>query len=155
MIQEFILTPYFPILLAFALGSVLGMQREYSGKPAGLRTYALVATGAALFTVISRAGFNEFLVDPSRFDPSRIASNIVTGIGFLGAGVILVKGAKVQGLTTAAGLWVAAAIGMATGVKMYGLAIFTTILVYVALELFGKVSFDKKDKKRKVIADDE
>lgn len=131
------------ISLAFGLGGLLGLQREYSHKAAGLRTYSLVAVGAALFTIISLNGFNEFLLmDGSRYDPSRIASNIVVGIGFLGAGVIIFRGVKVEGLTTAAGMWIAAGIGMAIGVKMYALAIFTTLLVFLVLEVLGKFDFE-------------
>lgn len=131
------------IALAFGLGGLLGLQREYSHKAAGLRTYSLVAVGAALFTIISLNGFNEFLLmDASRYDPSRIASNIVVGIGFLGAGVIIFRGVKVEGLTTAAGMWIAAGIGMAIGVKMYALAIFTTFLVFLVLEVLGKFDFE-------------
>ncbi|MDP4010569.1 MAG: MgtC/SapB family protein [Candidatus Spechtbacteria bacterium] len=125
------------------LGSILGAQREYTGKAAGLRTYSLVAVGACLFTVISRGGFNEFLVDASRYDPSRIASNVVVGIGFLGAGVIILRGVRIEGLTTAAGLWVSAGIGMAVGVEMYGVAIFTTVLVFGILEVLGKFDIEE------------
>jgi len=135
---EIIPITYLQILLAFALGLILGLQREYSEKPAGLRTYSLVATGAALFTIISINGFNQFLVDASRYDPSRIASNIVTGIGFLGAGVIIFRDKRVEGLTTAAGLWVAAGLGMAVGAEMYGLAIFTTVISYTILDVMGR-----------------
>ena len=134
---------FIQIALAFGLGGLLGLQREYSHKAAGLRTYSLVAVGAALFTIISLNGFNEFLLmDASRYDPSRIASNIVVGIGFLGAGVIIFRGVKVEGLTTAAGMWIAAGIGMAIGVKMYAIAIFTTFLVFLVLEFLGKFDFE-------------
>lgn len=134
---------YFQILLAFTLGFILGLQREYSEKPAGLRTYSLVATGAALFTIISRTGFNEFLVDASSYDPARIASNVVVGIGFLGAGVIVLRREKIEGLTTAAGLWVSAGLGMAVGVKMYGLAIFATVLSVIILEILGRTEIEE------------
>lgn len=131
------------IALAFGLGGLLGLQREYSHKAAGLRTYSLVAVGAALFTIISLNGFNEFLLTgASGYDPSRIASNIVVGIGFLGAGVIIFRGIKIEGLTTAAGMWIAGGIGMAIGVKMYALAIFTTFLVFLVLEVLGKFDFE-------------
>ena len=135
--------PYWQVLLALLLGAILGMQREYTGKAAGLRTYSLVAVGAALFTIISRGGFNEFLVDASRYDPSRIASNVVVGIGFLGAGVVILRGVRIEGLTTAAGLWVSAGIGMAVGVQMYGVAIFTTALVFLILEVLGKFDIEE------------
>lgn len=140
---SFIPVEYMQILLAFVLGLVLGLQREYSEKPAGLRTYSLVATGAALFTIISKTGFNEFLIDASRYDPARIASNVVVGIGFLGAGVIVLRREKIEGLTTAAGLWVSAGIGMAVGAEMYGLAVFTTLLSVAILEILGRTELEK------------
>ncbi|OGZ57490.1 MAG: hypothetical protein A3F94_00650 [Candidatus Spechtbacteria bacterium RIFCSPLOWO2_12_FULL_38_22] len=135
------LIPYVQIMIAFLFGSILGFQREYTGKDAGLRTYILVAVGSTLFTIISKTGFNEFLTsDLSRFDPSRIASNIVVGIGFLGAGVIIFKGRRVRGLTTAAGLWVAAAVGMSVGAGRIGIAAFTTFIVFVIFEVMGKLN---------------
>lgn len=133
------LVPYVQIGLAFFLGGILGFQREYTGKDAGLKTHILVAVGATLFTIISKTGFNEFLLEPSRFDPSRIASNIVVGIGFLGAGVIIFKGRHVRGLTTAAGLWIAAAVGMAVGVGLIGIAAFTTFLTFITLEVMSRL----------------
>src|SRR5574340_1635893 len=102
------------LLLALLLGGLVGWQREAAVKPAGFRTHILVCVGAALFTLISRFGFFE-----SGADPSRVASNIVVGIGFLGAGTIWRAGGSVQGLTTAASLWTVAAIGMAAGVGFY------------------------------------
>ena len=138
------LTMLAQVVLAFVLGGFLGLQREYSGKAAGLRTYTLVTVGAAVFTLASVGGFNEFLaLDASRYDPSRIAANIVVGIGFFGAGVIVFRGAHIEGLTTAAGVWTAAAIGMAVGLKLYLLAIFTTLLVFFTLEVLGKSGFEK------------
>lgn len=134
---------YVQISLAALLGLVLGLQREHAGKSAGIRTYTLVTLGATLFTVISRTGFNEFLVEASRYDPSRIASNIVVGIGFLGAGVIIFRERKVQGLTTAAGLWVSAGIGMAVGAGLLGLATFATVITFIILEFFNR--FDVED----------
>lgn len=120
----------FQILLAAFLGLVMGFERHHSGKAAGLRTYALVAMGAALFTILSITGFSEFKGIP---DPTRVASQVVVGIGFLGAGLIFVRGGSVVGLTTAAGLWVAAAIGMAVGLQMYLAAIFTSVLSLIIL----------------------
>ena len=120
----------FQIMLAAFLGLVMGFERRHSGKSAGLRTYALVAMGAALFTILSTVGFSEFR---GISDPTRVASQVVVGIGFLGAGLIFVKGGDVVGLTTAAGLWVSAAIGMAVGLQMYAIAIFTAILSLLIL----------------------
>lgn len=134
--------PYAQIVLAFLLGLALGIEREYVGKAAGMRTYSLISVGAALFTIISKSGFQEFMVDFSRYDPSRIASNIVVGIGFLGAGVIVLRGAKVEGLTTAAGMWVSAGIGMAVGVELYELATFTAILAFFILSILNRIDVD-------------
>ena len=120
----------FQILFAAFLGLVMGFERRRSGKAAGLRTYALVAMGAALFTILSVSGFSEF---KGISDPTRVASQVVVGIGFLGAGLIFVKGGSVVGLTTAAGLWAAAAIGMAVGLQMYAIAIFTALLSLIIL----------------------
>lgn len=118
------------LLLAMALGGVIGWQRESAEKPAGFRTHILVAVGAALFTLISAVGFFG-----SGADPARVASNIVVGIGFLGAGTIFRTSGSVQGLTTAASLWTVAAIGTAAGVGYYFGAIATTLIVMGVLTL--------------------
>lgn len=119
----------YQLTLAAILGMLVGFEREYHGKPAGLRTYMLVTVGAALFTILS---VHSSVGEPY-FDPSRIASQVVVGIGFLGAGLILVRGRRIEGLTTAAGLWATAAIGMATGFGFYLIAVYTTILVVFIL----------------------
>jgi putative Mg2+ transporter-C (MgtC) family protein len=117
------------LLLAKFLGAVVGFQREYSGKEAGLRTNILICLGSALFTVLSIYAF------PGS-DPSRIAAGIATGIGFIGAGVILHRlGGEVVGLTSAATIWAVAAIGMAAGAGMYYIAPAATILVTITLLL--------------------
>lgn len=116
------------IVLATALGGFLGFQRERWGKPAGPRTYALVTAGAALFTILSIHGFGAA-------DASRVASNIVVGIGFLGAGLIFQRDGHIDNLTTAAGLWATAAIGMTVGVGYYVLAIGATILMLILFAL--------------------
>ena len=111
-------------------------------RAAGLRTHMLVGVGAALFTIISAYAWGDFLFDRSRgtaFDPTRIAAQIVTGIGFLGAGAILRQGFSIRGLTTAAGLWVAAAIGMAAGAGFWVAAVVTTAIVMVGLGPFRAV----------------
>ena len=119
------------LLLAAFLGAAIGIERELHDHPAGIRTHLLVALGSALFTVLSIYGF------PSQSgvatDPSRVAAQIVTGIGFLGAGAILKYGPTVRGLTTAASLWAAAGIGMAAGAGQPWLAIAATIIVWVSL----------------------
>ena len=118
------------IALGFALGAPLGWERERSGRPAGLRTHMLVTAGATLFTVVSIYGF----ADPSGVrDTARVAAQIVTGVGFLGAGTIWRTPSTVRGLTTAASIWLAASIGMFVGVGMYLLAVATAALGYVCL----------------------
>ena len=110
------------LLLAVFLGLAIGVEREIAQKSAGMRPHALVAMGAALFSIVSAA------VAGPNVDPTRIAAQIVTGIGFLGAGLIVFNQSRVQGLTTAAGVWVAAAIGMAIGFKLYQVSVFATVL---------------------------
>ncbi len=126
---------YLQMVLAVLLGGVLGLEREMAGKTAGLRTYALVSLGACLFSLISSNAFST-LVGSSSFDPSRIASQIVVGVGFIGAGVIFVSKEKIRGLTTAAGLWVSAAVGMAVAYRLYDIAIFGTALTLVVFVFF-------------------
>ena len=116
--------------MAAALGGAIGMERELRERQAGLRTHLVVCLGSALFTLVSAYGFHEFLVSGGslvRTDPTRIAAQIVSGIGFLGAGAIIRQGLSVRGLTTAATLWLVAAIGMATGAGYYSAALFTTV----------------------------
>ena len=121
------------LVIAVLLGSLVGYERERQGKPAGLRTHAMVALGAALFTVVSLYGFG-----PTA-DTSRLAAMIVSGIWFLGAGAILHERGGVQGLTTAASLWVTAAIGIAVGVGMMLMSVATTALVFAVLRFAPSV----------------
>lgn len=122
------------IVVAAILGGAIGVEREYHAKDAGFRTHLLVAIGSALFTIISMYGFDSFLGGKSiSFDPSRIAAQVVTGIGFLGAGTIIFQKQFIRGLTTAAGLWVTAAIGLACGCGMYFISALTTALVLICL----------------------
>ena len=124
------------LALAGALGAVIGFERELRDREAGIRTHLLVSMGSALFTIVSAFGFHEFLANGGavvRADPTRIAAQIVTGIGFLGAGAIIREGLSVRGLTTAATLWVVAAIGMASGAGYYWPAVATTVLTIFAL----------------------
>lgn len=127
------------LLLAGALGGMIGLEREASGKPAGFRTNLLICVGAALLTELSR--FIALSPDTGSFrsDPGRIAAQIVSGIGFLGAGTIMQARGAVTGLTTAATLWVVAAIGMAVGADAYMAAIATTALVMTALRMLGPI----------------
>ncbi len=122
------------LVLATLLGGVVGWQRETAVKPAGFRTHILVCVGAALFTLISRFGFFD-----SGADPARVASNIVVGIGFLGAGTIWRTGASVQGLTTAASLWTVAAIGMGAGIGYYAGALLATVIVISVLSFMKEI----------------
>lgn len=118
------------LAVALLLGALIGYERERAGKPAGVRTHGMVSLGAALFTLVSLHGFG------SASDPARVAAQVVTGIGFLGAGAILHQRNIVHGLTTAASLWVTAAIGVAVGVGMEVMSIATAILVFLLLR-FG------------------
>jgi putative Mg2+ transporter-C (MgtC) family protein len=124
--------------VAAGLGAAIGVEREIRDREAGIRTHLLVALGAALFTIISAFGFRDILSASGpnvlvRLDPSRIAAQIVTGIGFLGAGAIIREGLSVRGLTTAGSLWVSAAIGMAAGSGWYWPAVVGTALTIFAL----------------------
>jgi putative Mg2+ transporter-C (MgtC) family protein len=116
------------LALAAALGGAIGIEREIREQEAGLRTHMLVSVGAALFTVVGAYGF-----EGQNVDPSRVAAQIVTGVGFLGAGAIIRRGFSVRGLTTAATLWVVAAVGLASGAGYYSAAAITTALVLVLL----------------------
>jgi putative Mg2+ transporter-C (MgtC) family protein len=124
------------LTVAGVLGGAVGAERELRERQAGLRTHLLVCVGSALFTIISAYGFHDFLVSGGalvRTDPTRIAAQIVSGIGFLGAGAIIRQGLSVRGLTTAATLWVAAAIGIACGAGYYSGAIIGTAITLIAL----------------------
>jgi putative Mg2+ transporter-C (MgtC) family protein len=126
------------LLMATALGALVGFEREYHAKEAGVRTHLLVAVGSCLFMILSAYGFDAFLdQDHVSFDPSRIAAQVVTGIGFLGAGTIILQKQVVRGLTTAAGVWVTAAIGLACGIGMYLIAAITTVIVIASLGLIN------------------
>lgn len=118
------------LLIAVVLGALIGFERERAGKPAGVRTHGMVSLGAALFTVVSLHGFGGV------GDPGRVAAQVVTGIGFLGAGAIINQQGSVHGLTTAASLWVTAAIGVAVGVGMLLMSLGTGLLVFLLLR-FG------------------
>lgn len=125
------------LVLAAVLGGVIGLEREYRHRPAGLRTYLLVSLGACLFTVLSRTVLN---LTGEGLNPTQIAAQIVTGIGFIGAGVIFRHEEKIEGITTAAGLWVAAAIGMAVASGYYFISIATTLLILITLAVSEKLA---------------
>ena len=127
------------LILAVVLGAIVGIQREKAHRPAGLRTHMLVCLGSCLFTIIS-VSFS--------LDPTRIASGIVAGIGFIGAGTIWAEKDKVKGITTAASLWSTAAIGLTVGIGDFPLAITVTIIVFAILAskiLFGRLGIEKRE----------
>ncbi|EIC7000936.1 MgtC/SapB family protein [Escherichia coli] len=123
------------ILAAIACGAI-GMERQMRGKGAGLRTHVLIGMGSALFMIVSKYGFADVLsLDHVGLDPSRIAAQVVTGVGFIGAGNILVRNQNIVGLTTAADIWVTAAIGM------YELGIYGSVMTLLVLEVFHQLTF--------------
>lgn len=125
------------ITLAAVLGGIIGIEREWRGRPAGFRTNILIALGSCLFTILSIEGFP---VKGNAQDTARIAAQVVSGVGFLGAGALLQTRNKTKGMTTAATIWLVAAIGMAVGTGAYFLAVFTTLLTAGVLQLLRPVS---------------
>lgn len=139
------------LLLAALAGGLVGLEREKHGRPAGLRTNLLVAVGSCVMMIVSEAfylKYGRFDAETTlRLDPSRVAAQIVTGIGFIGAGVILKEGATVRGLTTAASLWAVAGLGMAFGMGFFSLGAIATVLVLISLTLLKKLDpIMKKDR---------
>lgn len=125
------------LFLAVVLGGLVGLERETLRREAGLRTFCLVCLGATLFTTVAFETFDSLMGKPGiELDPSRIIGQIVVGVGFLGAGLIIFRGARIEGLTTAAALWVVAAIGAAIGAKFYFLAALVTFLTVLILTGF-------------------
>ena len=124
------------LLVAVLLGALIGYEREFRAKNAGVRTHIMVALGAALFMIISQNGFP----DAARFDAARVAAGVVTGIGFIGGGIIMKK-KHVSGLTTAASLWVTGAVGLSAGCGLFEVAVLTTVLVLACLEILSISSF--------------
>ena len=128
------------LLLALVLGGLIGLERELGGHSAGFRTHILVCLGSAAIALLSMYGFAAFSVDPNvRLDPARLAAQVISGIGFLGAGTILRTGLTISGLTTAASLWVVAAIGLSAGAGFYYGAGILTLLVVVSLFFLNKM----------------
>lgn len=137
-IPEYVLNSYeFKIIVASFLGAIIGLERDLHGRAAGLRTHLLVCLGSAVFMILSEAiaeSYSHQITDSLlRADPSRIAAQIITGIGFLGAGAIIKSGLTIHGLTTAACLWLSAAIGMSIGAGYYEIGVFTTVMGLFAL----------------------
>lgn len=143
---------FYQLVLALALGGLIGLEREIKRREAGLQTYSLVALGSCLFTIVGFELFDFFFTKSGvSFDPSRVIQAVAVGIGFIGAGVIFQRGVGIAGLTTAAGLWVTAAIGVVVGVKLYILAVVATLLalfILVILGLFEKRVLEKESRKQ-------
>lgn len=128
------------MILAGVMGALIGLEREKRFKEAGLRTHFLVAIGSAIFMIISKYGFADMLGEHSiGLDPSRVAAQVVSGVGFLGAGMILIQKQSIHGLTTAAGIWATAAIGMAIGAGLYVVGVLGSVLVLIGLELLKRM----------------
>lgn len=136
--SSFDLTSLVQLVVAMILGMFLGVQRNFAHKTAGLRTYSLVCMGSALFIIIAMAMRPALVVD-TNLDIMRVVAGIITGVGFIGAGIIFFKKTTVTGLTTSAGLWVAAGIGIAVGFKLYAIALYATILTFLAFTLLWHV----------------
>ncbi len=155
----------FRMVASLVVGLIIGYERSRHQKPAGLRTYALVCIGSALFMIISAYGLQavpnlSFLsADSFRMDPGRVAAQIVTGIGFLGAGVIWKDRGTVRGLTTAANLWVTAGMGMALGLGLYFLTLVSVVCIFIALYStpalcrLGLLKYRDEDRQKKIIID--
>jgi|HigsolmetaAR203D_1030402.scaffolds.fasta_scaffold01818_11 Uncharacterized membrane protein len=130
--------------VAVVLGGLIGIERELSNHPAGFRTHILVCIGSALIMLLSIYGFSEFINEPNvRVDPARLAAQVISGIGFLGAGTIIRKGVSISGLTTAASLWATAGIGLSAGAGFYSGALLTTFLVLICLFVLNKLEKSK------------
>ncbi|MBJ9237637.1 MULTISPECIES: MgtC/SapB family protein [Citrobacter] len=138
MTEEFLLR----LILASLLGGVIGLERQIRAKEAGVRTHILIGIGSAMFMIVSKYGFYD-VIEHSHIglDPSRIAAQVVTGVGFLGAGNILVQKQTIRGLTTAADVWVTAAIGLVIGSGMYEVGIIGTIMALIVLEFFRQLTY--------------
>ena len=137
------------LLLAIVLGGLIGLEREYRQRAAGIKTYTLVCLASALFTILSMQAFDAFWIRTA-FNPAQIISSILIGIGFIGAGVIVKRAEKIEGITTAAGLWITTAIGIGVGCGWYVVSIITTFLVMILLLILRKVDlwFDRFDQRR-------
>lgn len=127
------------LFVAGVMGVLIGLEREYRAKEAGFRTHFLVALGSALMMIVSQYGFMDVVErDLVRLDPSRVAAQVVSGIGFIGAGTIILQKQIVRGLTTAAGIWATSGIGLAIGAGMYAIGVVATLLALVGLEVLSR-----------------
>ena len=129
------------MILATSMGAIIGFERKSRNKEAGIRTHAIVALASALMIIVSKYGF----FDVGEYDAARVAAQVVSGIGFLGAGLIFIKNNAVNGLTTAAGVWATAGIGLAMGAGLYAVAVFGTLLIVIVQILMHKDTFLNKD----------
>ena len=129
------------MVLATSMGAIIGFERKSRNKEAGIRTHAIVALASALMIIVSKYGF----FDVDEYDAARVAAQVVSGIGFLGAGLIFIKNNAVNGLTTAAGVWATAGIGLAMGAGLYAVAVFGTLLIVIVQILMHKDTFLNKD----------
>lgn len=148
------------ILLACVCGFSVGYERTKHNKSAGMRTHMIVAVGACIFTLVSKYGFLDALGESMRVDVSRVSCNIVTGVGFLGAGTIFLKDDQIRGLTTAAGIWCMAAIGMAFGSGVIVIGIIATLVVLVIQRMyfgnsFTSLNFEIKQPRRLIVCMDD
>ncbi|MRG87984.1 MgtC/SapB family protein [Salinibacillus xinjiangensis] len=147
----------FRIILAAALCGIIGFERELKNHSAGFRTHILVGVGACLMMLLSLYGFDQYLdkYDSIRFDPARIPSYVISGIGFLGAGTIMVHGMTIRGLTTAASIWTVAGLGLVIGAGMYGPAVLTTMVVLLSLIFLNHIetlfSLNKGERKVRLL----
>lgn len=145
------------ILIALVLAGAIGFEREVKRHFAGFRTHILVGVGACLMMLLSIYGFETFIesYDNIRFDPARIPSYVISGIGFLGAGTIIVYGGTIRGLTTAASIWAVAGIGLVVGAGMYAIAVFTTIIILISLVFLNNIEklIERKVGKTRAIND--
>lgn len=130
---------FLQLILALLLGMFLGTERTFAGRTAGMRTYALVSLSSCLLVIIARFVGTQFPIDSAAVNPMQLLAGIVTGIGFLGAGVIFHNKESTSGLTTAAGIWVTSAIGIAVGYELYSIAIFTTLATLIIFSLLWVV----------------
>ncbi|ALX50638.1 ATPase [Lentibacillus amyloliquefaciens] len=135
------------LLIALLLSGLIGFERELKNHSAGFRTHILVGVGACLMMLLSLYGFETFIqaYDNIRFDPSRIPSYVISGIGFLGAGTIIVNGMTIRGLTTAASIWTVAGLGLVVGAGMYAASVFTTLIILLSLIFLN--NFEKRFRK--------
>ncbi|MEA2092540.1 MAG: MgtC/SapB family protein [Patescibacteria group bacterium] len=131
------LSIFLPLIVATTLGAFIGLEREYKNKPAGMKTHALVSLGAGFFMILGDHIFFNFANMGGSYDPSRILASVIVGIGFMGGGLIMKKDFQVEGLTTAAGMWIAAAVGVAAGMELYMLAFFVTLLTLFIFHIVG------------------